>query len=116
MATKADRDPIDFWRRCSCGGPHGLAVYLDAEDGMVTFMDEHYRYGDVLDLRAMWQRVKAAWWVLSGQHFSYADMVLANDDVRAFADLMVQAADRHDAWRGDRRAAQEHAGRPAGEE
>lgn len=103
MSFRLDDAAFTFYRPCSCGGPHGLAVYVDTNDGMVQFFDSHYRLSDNLDLRGLWQRVKAAWWMLSGQHCGSADMVLTNEDVREFAESMAQAADKHDEWRGAKR-------------
>lgn len=100
MSFRLIDEAEDFMVPCSCGGPHMLSVYVDKDDGMVTFIDAHYRMYDACDIRGVWQRIKAAWWILSGQHCGYADMVLTNDGVRQFADLMTKAADKHDEWRG----------------
>lgn len=100
MSFRLDDAAFTFYRPCSCGGPHGLAVCVDKDGAVLTLMDAHYRLSDNLDLRGVWQRVRAAWWMLSGQHCGSSDMVLTNEDVREFAELMVQAADKHDEWRG----------------
>lgn len=99
MTFKQEVQAVDFFKRCSCGGPHGLALYVDADDGGVDLIDEHYRLWDNLDLRGVWQRIKAAWWSLSGQHHGFASMVLHGDDLREFADRLSEAADKHDQWR-----------------
>jgi len=100
MPFKLDGAPANWYQPCSCGGPHGLAIYVDKDDGTLSLMDQgSYRLNDFLDLRGVLARIRTAWWILTGKHCGYADMVLVNDDVRKLAQIFADAADAQDVWR-----------------
>lgn len=96
-----NEEPATFVQACSCGEySHGIAVYVDRDDGTVAIYDQYLRPGDALDLRGLWDRIRAAAYVLAGRRHGYACVILHAPALREFARLLSQSADAHDRWRG----------------